>query len=88
MISDGCPDANGKVLVKCVGKNPLPLAQRWGLWRPGSPVAAPGTGNRHIDLLCYLGPGQALVTHLEDLLSGCGMRERTARRVVTPARRS
>jgi|SRR5215213_4507086 hypothetical protein len=24
MISDGCPNANGKVLVKCVGENLLP----------------------------------------------------------------
>jgi len=26
MISDGCPNANGKVLVKCVGENLLPTA--------------------------------------------------------------
>ncbi len=78
MISDGCSDANRKVLVKGVGENLLPTAQAWGLWRPGPPVAAPGTGNRHIDLLCYLRPGQALVTKLQDLLCGGGMSGRTA----------
>ena len=61
MISDRCLDANGKVLVKRVGEHPLPTTQAWGLWRPGPPVAAPGAGDRHIDLLCYLWPGQALV---------------------------
>ena len=78
MISDGCSDANRKVLVKGVGENLLPTAQAWGLWRPGPPVAAPGTGNRHIDLFCYLSPGQALVTQLQDLLCGGGMSGRTA----------
>ena len=78
MISDGCPDANRKVLVKCVGENLLPTAQAWGLWRPGPPVAAPGTGNRHTDLLCYLRPGQALVTKLKDLLRGSRMSGSTA----------
>ena len=78
MISDGCSDANRKVLVKGVGENLLPTAQAWGLWRPGPPVAAPGTGNRHIDLLCYLRPGQALVTQLKDLLCGGGMSGSTA----------
>jgi hypothetical protein len=29
MISDGCPDTNCKVLLKCIGENLLPLAQRW-----------------------------------------------------------
>ena len=78
MISDGRSDANRKVLIKCVGENLLPTAQAWGLWRPGPPVAAPGTGNRHIDLLCYLWPGQALITKLKDLLCGGGMSGRTA----------
>ena len=78
MISDGCSDANRKVLVKGVGENLLPTAQTWGLWRPGPPVAAPGTGNRHIDLLCYLWPGQALVTKLKDLLRGGRMSRSTA----------
>ena len=73
MISDGCTNANRKVLVKGVGEHLLPAAQAWGLWRPGPPVAAPGTGNRHIDLFCYLRPGQALVTQLQDLL--CGRRD-------------
>ena len=73
MISDGRPDANRKVLVKCVGENLLPTAQAWGLGRPGPPVAAPGAGNRHTDLFCYLWPGQALVTKLQDLLCGRGM---------------
>ena len=88
MISDGCTDANRKVLVKRVGEHLLPTAQAWGLWRPGPPVAAPGTGNRHIDLFCHLIPGQALVTQLQDLLRGGGMSGRTPRRMVMPARRS
>ena len=73
MISDGCPDANRKVLVKGVGENLLPTAQAWGLRRQGPPVAAPGTGNSHADLLCYLRPGQALVAKLKDLLRGSRM---------------
>jgi hypothetical protein len=51
MISDGCSDSNGKALVKGVGEHLLPSAQSGGLLRPGPSVAAPGTGNRHIDLL-------------------------------------
>jgi hypothetical protein len=51
MISDGCTYTNCKVLIKGVGENLLPPAQSWGLWRPRPPVAAPGTGDRHIDLL-------------------------------------
>jgi hypothetical protein len=72
MISDGCTDANRKVLVKGVGQNLLPTAQAWRLGRPGLPVAAPGTGNSHADLLCYFWPGQALVTEFQDLLCGAG----------------
>ena len=68
MISDGCTDANREVLVKGVGKNLLPTAQASGLRRPGPPVAAPGTRNRHTDLFCYLIPGQPFVTQLPDLL--------------------
>jgi hypothetical protein len=41
MISNGCTDANGKVLVKCISENLLPTAQRWGLWRPSPAIAAP-----------------------------------------------
>ena len=78
VISDGCSYANRKVLLKRVGENLLPTAQAWGLWRPGPPVAAPHTGNRHVDLSCDLGPGQALVTELQDLLRGGGMCGRTA----------
>ena len=78
MISNGRSDANRKVLIKGVGENLLPTAQAWGLWRPGPPVAAPGTGNRHIDLLGHLSPGQALVTQLQDLLCGGGMSRSTA----------
>jgi hypothetical protein len=78
MISDGCPYANRKVLVQRVGKHLLPTAQAWRLGWPGLPVAAPGTGNRHIDLTCYLIPGQASVAQLQDLLCGGGMRWRTA----------
>ena len=62
MISDGCSDANCKVLVKCVGEHLLPSAQAGWIWRPGPPVAAPDTGDRHIDLFCHVAPGQALVT--------------------------
>jgi hypothetical protein len=54
MISDRRPDTNRKVLVKGVAENLLPTAQAWGPWRPGPPLAAPGAGNRHIDLLCDL----------------------------------
>jgi hypothetical protein len=59
MISDGCLYAYRKVLVKGVCENLLPSAQSVRLWRPGPTVATPGTGNRHIDLCCYLIPGQA-----------------------------
>jgi hypothetical protein len=72
MISDGCAYANGKVRVQGVGENLLPAAQALGLWRSGSPVAAPGTGNRHINLFGHLGPGQSLIAQLEDLLGGGG----------------
>jgi hypothetical protein len=78
MISDRCTNANCKVLVKGVDENLLPTAQAWGLGRPGPPVAAPGTGNRHIDLLCYLWPGQALVPELHDLLCRRGVSRRSA----------
>jgi hypothetical protein len=54
MISDDSSYANCKVLVKCVGEHLLPTAQARGLGRPGLPVAAPGTANRHIDLHRYL----------------------------------
>jgi hypothetical protein len=75
VIGNGCSYANGKVLVEGVGENLLPSAQSGRLWRPGPAIAAPGTGNRHIDLLGHLIPGQALVTQLQDLLGGgwiCG----------------
>jgi hypothetical protein len=78
MISDGCAYANGKVLIKCLGEHLLPTAQTWRFGWQGSLVAAPGTGNSHIDLLCYLWPGQALITQLEDLLRGSWMSVRTA----------
>ena len=68
MISHGCANANCEVLVKGVGEHLLPTAQAWGLWRPGLPVAAPGTGNRHTDMACYFIPGQAFVTQLHDPL--------------------
>ena len=48
--SDRCGNANGKVLVKCVGENLLPTARPLGHWRLGPPVAAPGTGTRHTDM--------------------------------------
>ena len=61
MISDGRSDANRKVLIKRVCERLLPAAQAWRLWWTGSPVAAPGTRNRHVDLLGNLIPGQASV---------------------------
>jgi len=54
MIGNGCPYADSKVLIKRVREHLLPTAQLRGLWRPGSTVATPGAGDRHIDLLCYL----------------------------------
>jgi hypothetical protein len=78
MISDGCADADRKMLIKGVGQNLLPTARRWRLWRPGPPVAAPCTGDRHIDLFGHLSPGQASVAQLQDLLCGGGMTWRTA----------
>jgi hypothetical protein len=73
VISDSCSYADCKVLIKRVGEYLLPSAQTWGLWRPGPPVAAPRAGNRHINLLGHLIPGQALVAQLQDLLCGSGM---------------
>jgi hypothetical protein len=68
MINDGCSYANRKVLIKGVGENLLPTAQRRRLGRPSPTVAAPGTRNGQIDLFCHLTPGQASVTQLHDLL--------------------
>jgi hypothetical protein len=45
----------------------------------GRPIAAPDTGNGHIDLFGYLIPGQALVTQFQDLFCGGTMSGRTAR---------
>src|SRR5687768_18571 len=67
MINHRCTDTNHKALIEGVGENLLPTAQTRGLWRPGPPVAAPGTRNRHIDPLCYLWPGQALVPKRQNL---------------------
>jgi hypothetical protein len=78
MISDSRSNANREVLVKCVGENLLPTTQAWDLSPPGPPVAAPRTGNGHGDLLCYLWPGQALVTKLQDVLCGGWMSRRSA----------
>jgi hypothetical protein len=78
MISDGCPYANRKVLIKRVGENLLPTAQSGRLCRFGPSVAAPGTGNRHTDLFCNLVPGQALVAQLQNLLGGDGVSRRSA----------
>jgi hypothetical protein len=78
MISYGRTNANRKVLIKCLGENLLPTAQTWLFGWQGSLVAAPGTGNSHIDLLCYLGPGQAMVAKLKDLLRGTRMSGGTA----------
>jgi hypothetical protein len=70
MISNRCTNANRKVLIKGAGENLLPTAQARRLGRPGVPVAAPGTGNRHTDLFCHLTPGQPLVSKLQDFLCG------------------
>jgi len=78
MIGNGCPYADSKVLIKRVREHLLPTAQLRGLWRPGSTVATPGAGDRHIDLLCYLTPGQAFVTEVQDLCCTGGMSGRTA----------
>jgi hypothetical protein len=77
MISDRCAYANGKVLMKSIRENLLPTTQVWRLWMPRPLVAAPGTGNRHIDLVCHLIPGQALITKLDDLIRGGWMSWRT-----------
>ena len=77
MISDGRSNTNGRVPIKGVGEQLLPTPQAWGLWRPGSSVAAPGTGDRHIDLFCYLIPSHALVTKFHNLLRGGWMSART-----------
>ena len=73
MISNGGSDTKGQVLVECVGENLLPTPQAWGPRAQSPPVAAPGTRNRHADLLCYLRPGRALVAKLKDLLRGSRM---------------
>jgi len=57
MISDGCANADRKVLVERVGEHLLPSTQARGMWRSGPPVAAPGTPNSHADLFGYLRPG-------------------------------
>jgi hypothetical protein len=61
MISDGRSDTDRNVLIKRVGEHLLPTAQARRLRWPGPTVAAPGTGNSHIHLFCYLIPGEALV---------------------------
>jgi hypothetical protein len=63
MISDGCSDANGRALIEGVGEHLLPSAQAWWIWSLGTPVAAPGTGNGHLDPFGHH-PGQAMVTQL------------------------
>jgi len=66
------------VLIKSINEHLLPTTQMWGPRRPRPLVAAPDTGNRHIDLLCYFIPGEALITKLQDLLCGGGMSRRRA----------
>jgi hypothetical protein len=73
MIGNGRSDADRKMLIKRVGQHLLPTAQARGLGWPGPPIAAPYTGNRHIDLFGHLTPGQALITQFHDLLCGCRM---------------
>jgi hypothetical protein len=79
MINHCRSNANRKVLVKGVGEHLLPTAQVLWLWWPVPALTAPGTGNRHIDLFCYLIPGQTLITEVQDLLGGGGMSGRRAR---------
>jgi hypothetical protein len=59
MICNGCPYANGEVLVKGVGENLLPTTQGRGLGRPGPPVPAPSARYSQTDLFCYLSPVRA-----------------------------
>jgi hypothetical protein len=68
MISDGCTNANRKVLIERVGDHLRLASQAWRPWRPGPPVAAPSTGNRHIGLFRHVAPGQAVITRLHDLI--------------------
>jgi hypothetical protein len=79
MINDGCSDANRQVVVKGDGEHLLPTAQAWTLGWPCPPIAAPGTGDSHIDPFCHLIPGQTLITEVQDLLGGGGMSGRRAR---------
>jgi hypothetical protein len=53
------------------------LRRRACAWRSGPPVAAPGAGDRHVDPLGHLTPGEALITKLHDLIGGGGMSGRT-----------
>jgi hypothetical protein len=78
MISDGRSNANGKVLIKGVSQNLLPAAQECGLPWLGLPIAAPGTRASHTYLICDLGPAQASITKLQDLLCRGGMSGRAA----------
>jgi hypothetical protein len=78
MINDSCSDANREVLIKGVGENLLPTAQPLGLRRPCLLVATPGTRASHTYLYCDLGPAQASITKLQDLLCGGGMGRRAA----------
>jgi hypothetical protein len=68
MINDGSPDTNGKVLVEGVGEHLLPTAQAWGVGLLRPSVAAPGTGDGHIDLFWPPDSSYASVTKLQDLL--------------------
>jgi hypothetical protein len=71
-------DYGGSSCRECVGEHLLPTPQSWGFGRPGPPVPAPCTGNRHPDLFCHLTPGQALVTEFPDLLCGRRVSRSTA----------
>ena len=82
MISDGCSDANGKVLVKHVSEHLQPTAQGWRL--AGTSGAAPGTGNRHIDMLGRPAPGQAWSRSSRICCVEAGCDEGAPRRIVTP----
>ena len=86
MISDGCSDANGKVLVKHVSEHLQPTAR--GGEFAGTSGAAPGTGNRHIDMLGRPAPGQAWSRSSRICCVEAGCDERSTATHRNAARRS
>jgi hypothetical protein len=70
MIGDRRPDTNRRFSSRASARTCCQRPKRGDSGGRGPPVAAPGTGNRHVDLRCFLWPGQALVTEFQDLLCG------------------